>query len=135
MTINITINDEKIEAQEGQTILEIIEDVEGSDPANWPTPKKKKGMPSETAAKVDALKMLLKVQCTENEVATKLVASKDDIDKIALESDPDVPAMKGWRHEVFGQYAMDLKRGKLAIGVRGSKTVKFKVQDNTETYD
>ena len=119
----------------GQTILEIIEQVVGADPSSWPKVKKKLGMPPEASAKVDALKMLLKIQASENEVAAKLIASKDDIDQIALNGTPDIPAMKGWRYEVFGQYALDLKRGKLAIGVRGSKTVKFKVQDNTETYD
>ena len=118
-----------------ETLLEIIEETSNADPSTWPKVKKKTGIPPEASAKIDALKMLLKVQSTENEVAAKLVASKDDIQTIVLESDPDVPAMKGWRYEVFGKYAVDLKRGKLAIGVRGSKTVKFKVQDNTETYD
>ncbi|MDB5374456.1 MAG: Ribonuclease, partial [Belnapia sp.] len=43
------------------------------------------------------------------------------LDRLATEADPDVPAMRGWRREVFGEAALALKAGKLAVGVEGRK--------------
>ncbi len=52
----------------------------------------------------------------EHGVAAKIVASSDDIDKIAAEGDnANVPALHGWRREVFGQKALDLIDGKIGI--------------------
>jgi len=52
----------------------------------------------------------------EHGVAAKIVANSDDIDKIASEGDKaNVPALHGWRREVFGQKALDLIDGKIVI--------------------
>lgn len=119
----------------GEALLKIIAEVEQSDPASWPKVPKKRGLPSEASAKLDALKMLLKIQCAQHEVATKLVVNKEDMDNLALGRDEDLRVMKGWRYEMFGKYVEELKNGKLAIGMNGKKIVKYKVADNTEIYD
>lgn len=64
---------------------------------------------------VDLLKVLLKGQCERLHVAPKLVASAADIEAIALDDDADVPAMHGWRREVFGDLALKLKRGEIGL--------------------
>lgn len=64
---------------------------------------------------VELLKVLLKRQCERYGVAPKLVASTADIEEIALHDDADVEALKGWRREVFGEDALRLKRGELAM--------------------
>jgi ribonuclease D len=72
--------------------------------------------PEGSAAAADILKVLLKLVTEEHGVAAKIVASSDDIDKIAAEGEnANVPALQGWRREVFGQKALDLIEGKIGI--------------------
>jgi ribonuclease D len=72
-------------------------------------------------ALVSLLKVLLAAKCEQHHVAPKLVASSSDIDRLATEDTPDVPALHGWRREVFGADAAALKAGALALGVAGKK--------------
>jgi ribonuclease D len=74
-----------------------------------------------SAALVQLLKVLLTARCEENQVAPKLIASSDDIDRIASEDDPDVPALHGWRRAVFGNDAIALREGRVALGVEGRR--------------
>ncbi|MFC4625347.1 ribonuclease D [Daeguia caeni] len=69
-----------------------------------------------SAAAADLLKVLLKLVTEEHGVAAKVVASSDDIEKIASEGEKaNVPALHGWRRELFGQKALDLIDGKIAL--------------------
>ncbi|MEM6492554.1 MAG: hypothetical protein AAF684_11735, partial [Pseudomonadota bacterium] len=69
----------------------------------------------------DLLKVLLK-QCADAAgVAQKLIATNQDLDLIAADDDADTPALRGWRRELFGQDALRLKRGELALTARGSQ--------------
>jgi ribonuclease D len=67
---------------------------------------------------VDLLRVLLKSKCEEHRVAQRLVATTSDLEAIAAEDTPDVPALKGWRFEVFGRSALALKRGELGLALR-----------------
>jgi ribonuclease D len=64
---------------------------------------------------IELLRVLLKQRCEDFEVAQKLVASADDLEAIAADDNADVPALHGWRHEVFGADALSLKHGTLAL--------------------
>jgi ribonuclease D len=66
---------------------------------------------------VDLLKVLLKMRCEANEVAQKLVANMADLELIAADDRADVPALQGWRREIFGDDALALKRGTLGLAV------------------
>ncbi|MEM9421105.1 MAG: ribonuclease D [Pseudomonadota bacterium] len=68
---------------------------------------------------VDLLRVLLKRQSEHHGVAPKLLASAADLEAIALCDEADVPAMTGWRREVFGDLALRLKHGKVALGLDG----------------
>ncbi len=68
---------------------------------------------------IDLLKVLLKRQCERFHVAPKLIASTADLESIALDDDADVPALYGWRREVFGEPALRLKRGEIALRLKG----------------
>mgnify|MGYP001793563388 CR=1 FL=1 len=68
---------------------------------------------------VDLLRVLLKRQSEHHGVAPKLLASAADLEAIALNDEADVPAMTGWRREVFGGLALKLKHGQLALGLEG----------------
>ena len=67
----------------------------------------------------DLLKVLLKLRCEQHRVAQKLVASSDDIEAIARDDEADVPALHGWRRELYGADALALKKGRLAITADG----------------
>ena len=71
---------------------------------------------------VDLLKVLLKAKCDEYGVAQKLVASSAEIEGIAAggENAP-VRALHGWRRDVFGQDALKLLRGEMALAARGNR--------------
>ncbi len=63
----------------------------------------------------DLLKVLLKLKCEQHRVAQKLVASSDDIEAMARDDEADVPALHGWRRDLYGADALALKNGRLAI--------------------
>lgn len=68
---------------------------------------------------VDLLKVLLKMKCDEEDVAQKLVASSADLEAIAADDNAEVPALKGWRRELFGEDAIGLKHGRIALAADG----------------
>lgn len=65
----------------------------------------------------DLLKVLLKMKCDEHGVAQKLVASSAELDLLAADDHADVPALHGWRRQLFGEDALQLKRGKVALAL------------------
>ena len=126
---------ELAENHHGKTLLELIEKALNSNSKTWPQPKKKTPIPPHVASTIDILRMLLKVQCTQHEVATKLLISTEELGLLALSDDADIPALKGWRYEIFGRHALALKKGELAVGLKGNKIEKFKVTQDTDTRD
>ncbi len=72
-------------------------------------------------ALVALLKVLLAAKSEEHQVAGRLLASSDDLDRIAVENAPDVPALSGWRRQVFGDDALALKAGQISLGVSGKR--------------
>jgi len=64
---------------------------------------------------VELLKVLLKQVSDDAGVATRLIANAADVETLARETNPDIPALRGWRHELFGEKALKLKSGKLAL--------------------
>ena len=70
---------------------------------------------------VELLKVLLKMKCEAHDVAQKLVASSSDLERIAADDEADVPALHGWRRQVFGEDALALKHGQLALTIRNRK--------------
>ena len=72
-------------------------------------------------ALVSLLKVLLAAKCEQHHVAAKLVAGADDLDRLAGEEAPNIAALHGWRREVFGEDALALKQGRIALGVSGRR--------------
>lgn len=70
---------------------------------------------AEATATLELLKVLLKAAAARHRVAPRLIADSSDLEAIAVEAEPDVPAMKGWRRQLFGEDALRLKRGELAL--------------------
>jgi ribonuclease D len=72
---------------------------------------------------VDLLRVLLKYRSEESDVAQRLLASTSDLEQIAVDDEADVPALHGWRREIFGNDALALKAGRIALAVRDRKPV------------
>ncbi|MBU2125979.1 MAG: ribonuclease D [Alphaproteobacteria bacterium] len=70
---------------------------------------------------VELLKVLLKAKSDNAGVATKLLANVADLEKIALDDEADVDALKGWRRQLFGDDALKLKRGEIALVLNGAR--------------
>ena len=70
---------------------------------------------------IELLRVLLKFHCDENEVAQKLIASASDLEALAASDHADIQALKGWRREIFGEEALKLRHGKLALTTAGKK--------------
>jgi len=68
---------------------------------------------------VALLQALLKLRCDENGIAAQLVANRKELDQIATEDEPDVRAMTGWRKEIYGNDAVALKKGEIALTADG----------------
>ncbi|MBY8918744.1 ribonuclease D [Nitratireductor rhodophyticola] len=86
--------------------------------------------PEGAAAAAELLKVLLKLVADRQGVAPKMLASSDDIDRIAADgADADVPAMSGWRREVFGKEAVKLIEGELALRFNNRKIEVFEPAD------
>jgi len=72
-------------------------------------------------AVVELLKVLLKARAEDAGVASKLIATVSDLEKIANDDEAESPALHGWRREAFGEDALKLKRGELALVLDGAK--------------
>ena len=75
------------------------------------------------AATVELLKVLLRMTAERHGVAAKVIATVDDLDRIAADDEADMPALKGWRRELFGEKALALKHGQLALAVDKGRVV------------
>ena len=89
-----------------------------------PKPPKPREKPQGNEALGDLLRVLLKAKSGAEGVASKLIATATDLDRIAGEDAPDVHALKGWRRVVFGEDALRLKRGEIALSA-GPKGVEI----------
>ena len=68
-------------------------------------------------AVVELIKLLLKARSEAHDVAQRLIANSEDVEAIAMSDTADVPALHGWRRELFGEDALKLKHGRLAVGL------------------
>jgi ribonuclease D len=106
----------------GASILDAVKRGLARDPHTLPRIERPKSAPN-GAATVELLKVLLRMTAERHGVAAKVIATVDDLDRIAGDDDADVPALKGWRRELFGDKALALKHGRLALAVEKGRVV------------
>jgi ribonuclease D len=109
------------EGRMGEAILAAVQRGLAIPEDECPKPEPKADLPRDIGPVVELLRVLLKIQCDAHHVAPKLVASSADLELIAADDDAHVPALKGWRREVFGEGALAIKHGKLALALEGKK--------------
>jgi ribonuclease D len=106
----------------GVEILEAVKRGIARDPAELPRLDKPRQSLNGNAT-VELLKVLLRMTSERHGVAAKVIATVEDLERIALDDRADVPALSGWRREMFGDHAIALKRGQLALAVDKGRVV------------
>ena len=113
----------------GKTLMDAIEEGRHAtppEPLEHDRPRRRRE-PSQAA--VDLLKTLLRLRAEAVGVAPRLIANADDIERLAAEEDEGVPALHGWRAEVFGKDALALRKGDLAIALEKGEAVVVELED------
>ena len=106
----------------GPDLLEAIREALKDPEAYAPKIDRERGPQNAAAgAVVELLKVLLKARAEDAGVASKLLATVSDLEKIANDDNADVGALQGWRREAFGADALKLKRGELALVLDGTR--------------
>jgi len=80
-------------------------------------------------ATIDLLKTLLRLRAEAAGVAPRLIANADDIERLAASEDEGVAALRGWRAQVFGNDAIALRKGELAIALEDGEAVVVELED------
>lgn len=112
----------------GADILAAIERGFARDPKTLP-PIERERRSNGGGATVELLKVLLRQVSEAHGVAAKMIATTDELEAIAQKDSADVPALKGWRREMFGLRALDLKHGRLALTIERGKVVALEWQE------
>ncbi|MFM8860801.1 MAG: ribonuclease D [Methylocystis sp.] len=86
-------------------------------------PKIERARRGANGATVELLKVLLRQISEETGVAAKLIATIDDLEAIAADQDSQCPALIGWRRSIFGEKALELKKGRLALAIDRGKVI------------
>jgi len=107
----------------GQDVVTCVQRVLQRDVATYPKPERDRPSSSAASAVVQLLKVLLQSISERHQVAAKMIATVDELETIAIDGEADTPALKGWRYELFGQQALELKAGRLALSAEDGKIV------------
>jgi len=104
----------------GEAIIAAVARGLARDPKTLPRPARQQASANGTAV-VELLKVLLRMISERHHVAAKVIATVDDLERIAADDTAEVPALSGWRRELFGDKALALKRGDLALAIERGK--------------
>jgi ribonuclease D len=106
----------------GQDIIDAVQRGIARDVSKLPKLEKPRNN-ANGAATVELLKVLLRMTSEHHAVATKVIATVDDLEQIVASDTADVAALHGWRRELFGESALALKHGKLALAIEKGRVV------------
>jgi len=107
----------------GEQIIGAVQAGLGRDLKTLPKIVRDKPLSNGASATVELLKVLLRMTSERHGVAAKVIATVDDLERIAVDENADVPALKGWRREMFGNEALKLRRGDVALAIEGGRVV------------
>jgi len=109
----------------GDAILRCVAAALAHDTADIFIPEAHVELPASASAAVELLRVLLKAVSAELNIAPKLLASSEDLEKLAQYDHADIPALRGWRRQFFGEKALALKAGTLALGIKNKEVRLF----------
>ncbi len=110
-----SIHASTLKTPKADEILEAVKRAGKIDPATLPDLPKRRLPTPEKAAVGDLLRVLLKSNAAKHGVAAKILATSADLEKLADDDNADIPALRGWRRELFGADALALKHGELGL--------------------
>jgi ribonuclease D len=105
----------------GTSLLAAIAAAKSLPETDLPRSERSRDAPRASPALVALLKVLLNAVAEQNNVAPRLVASSEDIEALALDEDENNPALQGWRRDMFGQDALRLIHGEIALSAQGKR--------------
>ena len=109
----------KAEGSLGKALLNAVKVGLNVPSENLPEVKRDAPLPKGIGPITELLKVLLKLKCEKHDVAQKLIATVNDMEQIAaFGQNANVPALQGWRQEVFGIDALRLRSGQLAMVIK-----------------
>lgn len=114
----------------GIDILAAVQHGLARDPKSLPKIERERR--SNGGATVELLKVLLRQVAEAEGVAAKMIATVEELDAIALDDHAKVAALSGWRREIFGEKALELKRGRLALTVEHGKVVTLEWRETAD---
>ncbi|MCB1531055.1 MAG: ribonuclease D [Rhodospirillales bacterium] len=114
----------------GEKLVKLIKKAVQSPKDTWPRRENSRPFPKTARSTLEMLKMLLKINTGEADVTPKIIASAQDMERLAAEDAPDIPALKGWRHEIFGKDALRMKAGKLALTLQDGEIRLIELEEN-----
>jgi ribonuclease D len=116
----------------GQDLIRVILDAL-ADPARYaPEVERPKGRPPSTGSTVELLKVLLRVVSERHGVAPRLIANVSDLEEIASDDFADVAALSGWRFDVFGKMARELKAGQIGLALNRGRVDVIELRETVE---
>ncbi|MCG8440938.1 MAG: ribonuclease D [Caulobacterales bacterium] len=107
----------------GRALVEAIAPAIAAPDAHAPAITKPPPPPPGAGPTVELLKVLLRLKAEEHGVAARLIATVADLERIAADDAAEVPALAGWRRMVFGDAALALKRGEIALMLKRDRVV------------
>lgn len=108
-------------SDKGKEVVEAVKRGKAKDIESIPHLKKGNQLDAQAVAVCELLRVLLKAVAAENGVAPKMIATASDLEKLAQSDKADIPALHGWRYELFGEPALKIKRGELLLTVKNQR--------------
>ena len=111
------------EGKRGETLLKLIAEALAQPKEQWPRAEPRPDLPGGLGPTVELLRVLLRLCAESHGVAPKLLASTSDLDLLAADDDAAIKGLTGWRYDIFGQQALKLKHGQLALSIEQRQIV------------
>ncbi|MBT5072876.1 MAG: ribonuclease D [Kordiimonadaceae bacterium] len=109
----------------GNAVIEAIKEAMALSDDELPVISRRKPPSQNTDPIVELLKVLLKLVCKAEDVAPKLLANVEDLERLAENDEADVKALHGWRYDLFGKNALALKNGEVAFAIKDGEIEVF----------
>ncbi len=110
-----TLSDGFARSNRAKDIIEAVKAGLAHDPKTLPKIERSESLSAEATATMELLKVLLKASAAQHGVAPRIIADSEDLELLATQDAPDILALHGWRRQLFGDAALALKRGELAL--------------------
>jgi len=116
-----TVSEGFARSDKGKQVLEAVKRGKNKDIEDIPPLKKGTPLDAQAMAVCELLRVLLKAVAAKNGVAPKMIATANDLERLALSDTAKIQALKGWRYDLFGKDALRIKHGELLLTVKNQR--------------